>query len=148
MPGLRRDAAKQFRVDTINPPLYLYFISTSKLTPPNKTAYELLPTPEAGGAPNRSCDCARVLRAGSCRFLEISRNAQANSWAVTCCSLPIQIASLTGRANALPHRLRLRQARVTAHGICHSYRRIRFGKDYDSQSSFRSLRRASRSLSF
>src|SRR5262244_3812292 len=50
-PGPHRDAAKQFRVDTINPPLY--FISTNKLTLPNKNAYPILPTPEAGGAPNR-----------------------------------------------------------------------------------------------
>jgi phospholipase C len=50
-PGPHRDAAKQFRVDSINPPLY--FISTNKLTLPSKTAYGLLPTPEAGGAPNR-----------------------------------------------------------------------------------------------
>src|SRR5262244_1129763 len=50
-PGPHRNAAQQFRVDTINPPLY--FISTNKLTLPNKNAYPILPTPEAGGAPNR-----------------------------------------------------------------------------------------------
>src|SRR5215468_6139483 len=50
-PGPHRNAAQQFRVDNITPPLY--FISTNKLTPPNKTAYSILPTPEAGGAPNR-----------------------------------------------------------------------------------------------
>jgi len=59
-PGPRRDAAKQFRVDTINPPLY--FISTTKLTPPNKTAYSpFLPTPEGDGAPNRQTSLAELL---------------------------------------------------------------------------------------
>src|SRR5262249_45379135 len=57
-PGPRRDAAKQFRIDSINPPLY--FISTTKLTPPNKTAYQLLPTPEAGGAPNRQVSVSEL----------------------------------------------------------------------------------------
>src|SRR5215470_12356110 len=42
-PGPNRSAAQQFRIDTINPPLY--FISTNKLTLPNKNAYQVLPTP-------------------------------------------------------------------------------------------------------
>src|SRR5215468_6028699 len=59
-PGPHRNAAQQFRVDTINPPLY--FISTNKLTSPNKTAYDpFLPTPEAGGAPNRQTSLAELL---------------------------------------------------------------------------------------
>src|SRR5215813_2877727 len=58
-PGVHRGAATQFRVDTINPPLY--FVSTNKLTPPNKTAYSpFLPTPEAGGAPNRQTSLAEL----------------------------------------------------------------------------------------
>jgi len=56
-PGPNRDAARQFRVDNISPPLY--FISTTKLTPPNKTAYMLLPSPEAGGAPNHQTSFAQ-----------------------------------------------------------------------------------------
>src|SRR5262249_22407476 len=49
-PGPNKDAAKQFRVESINP--VSYFISTNKLINPNKTAYgPFLPTPEAGSAP-------------------------------------------------------------------------------------------------
>src|SRR5499426_1489573 len=59
-PGPRQADARQFRVDNINPPLY--FISTTKLTPPNKTAYDpFLPTPEAGFAPNRQTSLAELL---------------------------------------------------------------------------------------
>src|SRR5262245_54536085 len=59
-PGPRQADARQFRVDNINPPLY--FISTTKLTPPNKPAYDpFLPTPEAGGAPNRQASLAELL---------------------------------------------------------------------------------------
>jgi phospholipase C len=50
-PGPNAAEAKQFQIGTINP--VAYFISTNKLTNPNKTAYTLLPTPEAGGAPPR-----------------------------------------------------------------------------------------------
>jgi len=48
-PGPNKDAAKQFQIGTITPASY--FINTNVLTNPNKTAYALLPTPEAGGAP-------------------------------------------------------------------------------------------------
>ena len=49
-PGPNKDAAKQFKIDTIDPALY--FVSTTKLISPNKAAYSpFLPTPEAGGAP-------------------------------------------------------------------------------------------------
>ncbi len=49
-PGPNQDAAKQYQLATINP--VAYFISTDKLTSPNKTAYApFLPTPEAGSAP-------------------------------------------------------------------------------------------------
>src|SRR5215813_3782950 len=51
-PGAQRNQAQQFRLETINPPLY--FINTNTLIAPNKTAYaQFLPTPEAGFAPNR-----------------------------------------------------------------------------------------------
>jgi len=59
-PGPNRDAAKQFRVDNISPPLY--FISTTKLTPPNKSAYDpFLPTPEGDSAPNRQTSLAELI---------------------------------------------------------------------------------------
>jgi phospholipase C len=49
-PGPNRDLARQFKVGTINP--IAYFISTDKLSSPNKTAYApFLPTPEVGGVP-------------------------------------------------------------------------------------------------
>ena len=49
-PGPHHDLARQFKIDTISP--LSFFISTDKLTSPNKTAYApFLPTPEAGGAP-------------------------------------------------------------------------------------------------
>jgi phospholipase C len=49
-PGPSKDAAAQFKIGNINP--VSYFISTTKLTNPNKTLYSpFLPTPEAGGAP-------------------------------------------------------------------------------------------------
>src|SRR5215470_13614443 len=47
--GPHADEARQFQIGTIDPPSY--FISTNKLSNPNKTAYTpFLPTPEAGGA--------------------------------------------------------------------------------------------------
>jgi len=49
-PGPNKDLAKQFQLGTINP--VSYFISTTNLINPNKTAYSpFLPTPEAGSAP-------------------------------------------------------------------------------------------------
>ena len=49
-PGPNANEASQFQIDTIDP--VSYFISTNKLSNPNKTAYTpFLPTPEAGGAP-------------------------------------------------------------------------------------------------
>ncbi|PWT73198.1 MAG: phosphoesterase [Proteobacteria bacterium] len=49
-PGPNHDLARQFKVGNINP--VAYFVSTDKLTAPNKAAYApFLPTPEAGGAP-------------------------------------------------------------------------------------------------
>jgi phospholipase C len=49
-PGPNEDAARQFKIGTINP--LAYFIDTNKLINPNKTAYApFLPTPEAGLAP-------------------------------------------------------------------------------------------------
>jgi phospholipase C len=49
-PGPNMDAAKQFKLGTINP--VAYFISTRALNNPGKTAYApFLPTPEAGNAP-------------------------------------------------------------------------------------------------
>jgi phospholipase C len=48
-PGPNKDLAKQFQIGTINP--VAYFIDTHKLINPQKTAYSLLPTPEAGFAP-------------------------------------------------------------------------------------------------
>ena len=49
-PGPNADLARQFLLQTINP--VSYFIDTSKLINPGKTAYSpFLPTPEAGGAP-------------------------------------------------------------------------------------------------
>jgi phospholipase C len=48
-PGPHWDAARQFKIETINP--VSYFISTNNLINPNKTAYSFLATPEAGGAP-------------------------------------------------------------------------------------------------
>src|SRR5262249_2174075 len=49
-PGPHADLAQQFQLTTINP--VSFFIDTSKLINPGKTAYApFLPTPEAGGAP-------------------------------------------------------------------------------------------------
>src|SRR5262249_51513180 len=48
-PGPNANEASQFQIGTIDP--VSYFISTNKLSNPNKTAYTFLPTPEAGGAP-------------------------------------------------------------------------------------------------
>jgi phospholipase C len=49
-PGPNADAARQFKIGTINP--VSYFIETNTLISPNKTAYTpFLPFPEAGGAP-------------------------------------------------------------------------------------------------
>src|SRR5262244_3560900 len=49
-PGPHADLARQFLLQTINP--VSYFIDTSKLINPGKTAYSpFLPTPEAGGGP-------------------------------------------------------------------------------------------------
>ncbi|HMF89278.1 MAG TPA: alkaline phosphatase family protein [Candidatus Angelobacter sp.] len=49
-PGPHADLARQFQLTTINP--VAFFIDTSKLINPGKTAYApFLPTPEAGGAP-------------------------------------------------------------------------------------------------
>jgi phospholipase C len=47
-PGPNHAFARQFQVANIVPTSY--FISTTKLTNPGKTAYSLLPTPEAGSA--------------------------------------------------------------------------------------------------
>jgi phospholipase C len=47
-PGSNKDLAKQFQIASIVPTSY--FISTTKLTMPGKTAYSPLPTPEAGSA--------------------------------------------------------------------------------------------------
>jgi phospholipase C len=47
-PGPNKDLAEQFQVGNIDPPFY--FISTKKLTNPQKTAYSPLPAPEAGSA--------------------------------------------------------------------------------------------------
>ena len=49
LPGPSWDAARQFQIGNISP--VSYFINTNKLNNPNKTAYGLLPTPEAGFAP-------------------------------------------------------------------------------------------------
>src|SRR5215831_1722881 len=51
-PGPQSAAARQFRLTTINP--VQYFVNTDTLTSPGKTAYSLLPTPEAGSAPPRA----------------------------------------------------------------------------------------------
>ena len=48
-PGPNSGLAAQSEIATINP--VAYFVSTAKLTSPGKTAYSLLPTPEAGHAP-------------------------------------------------------------------------------------------------
>jgi phospholipase C len=59
MPGPNWDAARQFQVGNINP--VSYFISTTKLNNPNKTAYGLLPTPEAGFAPPQAATKSQFL---------------------------------------------------------------------------------------
>jgi hypothetical protein len=48
-PGPHSAAAKQFQLETIDPPDF--FISTRQLNNPGKSAYPVLPTPEAGFAP-------------------------------------------------------------------------------------------------
>jgi phospholipase C len=48
-PGPNAGLATQFEIGNINP--VAYFVSTTKLNSPGKTAYSLLPTPEAGNAP-------------------------------------------------------------------------------------------------
>ena len=48
-PGPNAALATQFEIGNINP--VAYFVSTTKLNSPGKTAYTLLPTPEAGNAP-------------------------------------------------------------------------------------------------
>src|SRR5262245_39555720 len=48
-PGPIAALATQFEIPTIDP--VAYFVSTKKLTNPGKSAYSLLPTPEAGHAP-------------------------------------------------------------------------------------------------
>jgi hypothetical protein len=58
-PGPNRGLARQFKVGTINP--VSYFISTSKLMTPNKTAYApFLPRPEAGSAPPAAVTLAQL----------------------------------------------------------------------------------------
>jgi len=48
-PGPHANLARQFELANIDP--VAYFVSTTKLKNPKKTAYALLPTPEAGNAP-------------------------------------------------------------------------------------------------
>jgi phospholipase C len=57
-PGPHADQAKQFEIGAINP--VSYFISTNKLTNPNKTAYTVLPAPEAGGASPQAVTLQRL----------------------------------------------------------------------------------------
>jgi phospholipase C len=57
-PGPNKDLAKQFQIGTISP--LSYFISTTKLNNPQKTAYSLLPTPEAGNAPPLAVTLAQL----------------------------------------------------------------------------------------
>ena len=58
-PGPHRNLARQFKLDTIDPPKY--FISTDKLTNPNKAPYKpYLPTPEAGSAPPLAVTLAQL----------------------------------------------------------------------------------------
>ena len=59
LPGPSWDAARQFQIGTIDP--VSYFISTTKLNNPNKTAYGLLPTPEAGGASPQAVTLSQFL---------------------------------------------------------------------------------------
>src|SRR5262245_35429629 len=47
-PGPNASLARQFQIATINP--VSYFVSTTALTNPGKSAFSLLPTPEAGFA--------------------------------------------------------------------------------------------------
>jgi phospholipase C len=47
-PGPHSDLARQFQVGNISP--VSYFVSTTKLVDPQKSAYSLLPTPEVGSA--------------------------------------------------------------------------------------------------
>jgi phospholipase C len=47
-PGSNKDLARQFQIASIVPTSY--FVSTTQLTNPGKTAYSPLPTPEAGSA--------------------------------------------------------------------------------------------------
>jgi len=58
-PGPNSIAARQFRVNTINP--VRFFIDTDTLTNPGKAAYApFLPTPEAGGAPPQPVTLAQL----------------------------------------------------------------------------------------
>ena len=58
-PGPNADLARQFRIDTINPPSY--FVSTRALLAPGKAAYApFLPTPEAGSAPPQAVTLAQL----------------------------------------------------------------------------------------
>ena len=60
-PGVNADLAQQFQLQTINPASY--FIDTSKLINPGKTAYSpFLPTPEAGGAPPQPVTRSQFLK--------------------------------------------------------------------------------------
>ncbi len=60
-PGPHADLARQFQLNTINP--LSFFIDTSKLINPGKTAYApFLPTPEAGGAPPQAVTRAQFLK--------------------------------------------------------------------------------------
>jgi len=60
-PGLQQDLAKQFQIGTISP--VSYFISTTKLSSPAKTAYSPLPKPEAGFAPPLPVTLAQLQKA-------------------------------------------------------------------------------------
>jgi phospholipase C len=57
-PGPNHALARQFQIATIDP--VAYFVSTTKLNDPQKTAYSLLPTPEAGGAPPLPVTLAQI----------------------------------------------------------------------------------------
>jgi phospholipase C len=60
-PGPNAGLARQFQLQTINPPSY--FIDTRKLINPGKTAYSpFLPTPEAGGAPPLAVTLSQFLK--------------------------------------------------------------------------------------
>jgi phospholipase C len=60
-PGPNADLAQQFQLKTINP--ISYFIDTSKLINPGKTAYSpFLPTPEAGNAPPQAVTRSQFLK--------------------------------------------------------------------------------------